>query len=117
MQEDITTFAQNLQQQAAALSESARDKKQQDMVKMNRDYENKLKEYDEQLKLSMQQITDRLSRDVEAAVGKYAQTASIDVVVDSISGRVVYVSERAQCTNSIINIMDNKQSVVKQITS
>ena len=109
MQEEITTFAKDLQQQAAALSDTARDKKQQEIVKMNRDYENKLKDCDEQLKLAMQQVTDRLSRDVEVAVSEYAQANDIDVMADSITGRVVYVSERAQCTRDIIALMDSKQ--------
>lgn len=100
-----------LKTKAATMSESARAKKEQEIVRMKREYEGLVQGSEEEMKLMMQQITDALGREIELAVAQYAQAEGLDIVIDKVTGRVLYTSDKSDCTSRIVQIMDKNHSV------
>ncbi len=98
--------------QASTLSDSARNKKELDLTNMKRDYEAMVQKYEEELKIVMQQKTELLAKEVDKAVAQIAKTEGIDAVIDRMSGRTIYASQRGNFTKKITNEM-NKQYDVK----
>lgn len=95
---------------ASTMNDSARAKKEQEIVRMNRDFESKVQSSEEELKLSMQQVTEVLAKEVEQAVTEIAKKDGLDAVIDKVTGRVVYTSGHADCTAQVIQAMDKNFS-------
>lgn len=106
--------AADFQAKAATLSEAARDKEQQRLVKMERDLKTKAQEYEETIKLSMQRMTEKLARDVEEAVAALGKEKDYDAIADTMTGRVLYVSDRVNATGDIIGKVNTKHNQLAQ---
>lgn len=91
---------------ASTMNDSARAKKEQEIVRMNRDFESKVQSSEEELKLSMQQVTEVLAKEVEQAVTEIAKNENLDAVIDKVTGRVVYTSGKSDCTSQVIQAMN-----------
>ena len=86
---------------ASTMNDSARAKKEQEIVRMNRDFEGKVQGCEEELKISMQEVTEKLARRVEESVTEYAKKNELDLVFDKVTGKIVYTSGKADCTEAI----------------
>lgn len=95
----------------STMSESARAKKEQELVRLKRDYESMVQGSEEEMKLVMQQITELLGREIEVAVTQYAQAEGLDAVIDKVTGRVLYTSSKADATTKVVTIMDKNHAV------
>lgn len=93
---------------ASMLSETARGKEEQKLAKMKREYENTVKESEEEYKLVMQQKTEQLGRKADSAIAKIAQADKLDAVVDKMTGRVIYTSDKADYTAKLIQAINNE---------
>jgi outer membrane protein len=91
---------------ASTMSDAARAKKEQEIVRMNREFESKVQSSEEELKLSMQQVTEVLAKEVEQAVTEIAKSENLDAVIDKVTGRVVYTSGKSDCTSQVIQSMN-----------
>lgn len=91
---------------ASTMNDSARAKKEQEIVRMNRDFESKVQGCEEELKIAMQEVTEKLARRVEESVTEYAKKNELDLVFDKVTGKIVYTSGKADCTESIIQGMN-----------
>ncbi len=98
--------------QASSLSDTARNKKELELTNMKRDYEAMVQKYEEELKLVMQQKTELLAKEVDKAVTRIAKEEGLDAVVDRMTGRVIFASQRGDYTDKIAREM-NKQYEVK----
>ena len=98
--------------QASTLSDSARNKKELELTNMKRDYEAMVQKYEEELKMVMQQKTELLAKEVDKAVAQIAKSEGIDAVIDRMSGRVIFASQKGDYTEKITREM-NKQYEVK----
>jgi len=99
--------ARNYQAKSTTLSVAAREKEEQELIKMQREFENKAKEYDDELKLSMRQGQERVYREVQDAVYKYGRDNNCDVVVDVATGQhFVINADKVAGTNSIVQAMN-----------
>jgi outer membrane protein len=92
--------------ESSTLNDSARAKKEQELTKMKRDYDNIVQGSEEQMKLVMQQVTEQLAKEVEQAVIEIAKNERLDAVVDRVTGRVVYTSEKSDYTTKIVKVMN-----------
>ncbi|MCK5632935.1 OmpH family outer membrane protein [bacterium] len=110
MEQQFTVAAKDFQAKASTLSESGKEREQKKLVKMEREYKSKLQESDEDMKITMQSVQERLLREHNDAVAKYAKTNEIDLVFGP--GGVVFSSEKANCTMDVIEGM-NKNFVAK----
>ena len=97
---------------SSMLSESARSKEEQQLAKMKREYEGVVKNSEEELKLIMQQKTEQLGRKVDKAVTEVAKKDGLDAVVDKVSGRVIYTSQKSDCTTKITQAMNTTYETV-----
>lgn len=96
---------------AATMNDQARAKKEQEIVKLKRDYESGLQGAEEEMKLVMQQVTEALAKEVEQAVIDLAKKEGLDAVVDKVTGRVIYASNKADYTTKVVQSMDKHYSV------
>ena len=89
-QEALMQVGNALKSKASTLSQEARDKEEQKIVKMQRDLEAKAQECEEEMRLAMQRTTERLAQDVEKAARDVALEQGLDEVIDKMTGRVIY---------------------------
>jgi Skp family chaperone for outer membrane proteins len=106
--------ATEFKSKAPALSETARDKEEKRLVKMKRDFETKVQESEEEIKMAMQRVTERLARDVEEAVTSVAKEDGLDAVVDTMTGRVIYVANGINITGKITSKVNVKHTQMAQ---
>lgn len=100
------------QAKGAAMSEAARSKEEEKLLKLKRSIENKSKECEEELQLSMQRATEKLAKDLEQAVIVVAQKEKMDAMIDAMTGRVLYVAPHVNYTSLTVTQM-NKASDIK----
>ena len=112
LRQELQAQGQNVEKEAMAfnskkttLSEDARNKEQTKLIRMRRDYENKVQTSDDELKLAAAQEQESLVRSIVDSAKEYAIEHKVDLVVDKGSGSVIYNSQKADCTADIINVM------------
>lgn len=96
---------------ASMLSDTARNKEEQKLTTMKRDYESMVQKSEEMLKLVMQQKTEQLAKQVDKAVAKIAKAEALDAVIDRMSGRVIYASPAGDYTMKITMEMNKQYDV------
>ncbi|MDR3551476.1 MAG: OmpH family outer membrane protein [Candidatus Babeliales bacterium] len=100
------TVMRELQAKAKTMNNVALAKEQKKVAEIEHTYKIKMEDAEEEMKLVMQQVTEVLAKEVELAVGELAQKEGLDAVVDKVTGRVVYTSGKADCTNRVVKLMD-----------
>lgn len=109
IQEDeqkITQKMTEFQSKASTLSASARENEEKKLRKMKTEYDTKLQESEYEMKLAMQKTTEELAQDMEKAVVEVAKKEKLDAVVDTVTGRVLYVNPSLNITQSVVKEMD-----------
>jgi len=92
---------------ATTLSLAAREKAEQELMRMKRDLENKGKAYDEDLKLLVQQGQMRVFKDLTDSVYVVGRDKNMDLMKDVATGQVVVINpDKVECTTSIVKVMD-----------
>lgn len=102
----LETAMAKYKSEATTINDTARAKKEQELTKMKRDYENTVQGSEEQMKLVMQQVTEQLAKEIEQAVVEIAKGEGLDAVVDRMTGRVVYVADKADYTAKVVKVMN-----------
>jgi Skp family chaperone for outer membrane proteins len=109
--EKIFAYAvKEFQDKAVTMSDEAREKEQTRIAKMERDFKIRAQEYEEELKREMQRATEKLSKEFEEAVAEYARAEKLDVVVDKVTGRVIYSVVDQAPTMRVVTIMDRNHT-------
>ncbi len=93
------------------MSESAREKEEKRLMKMERDLKNIVAEKEEELKQDMQQATELLAQSLDSGVVELAKKQDLDVVFDKMTGRAIYVSSKFDFTEKAIKEVDKKYEV------
>ncbi len=96
---------------ATMMSDSAREKEEKKLMKMERDIKNLVTEKEEELKMDMQLATEKLAQDMESVVIELAQQEDIDIVFDKMTGRAIYVSADFDITDKVIKRVNEKHHV------
>jgi Skp family chaperone for outer membrane proteins len=96
---------------ASTMTDAAREKEEKRIIKMERDLKNLVAEKEEELKLDMQIATEKLALDMEAAVIEVAQEENIDIVIDKMTGRALYVAETFDYTDKIIDRVNKNHQI------
>jgi Skp family chaperone for outer membrane proteins len=110
-QEKLMKEANDFQTKQATMSETAREAEQKRLAKAERDLKARGEEAEMEMKLAMQKVTDSLSKEVEVAITKVAKDKKLDAVVDTSTGRVLYVENKANYTSSLVKEMDNEHKI------
>ncbi|HLC06839.1 MAG TPA: OmpH family outer membrane protein [Candidatus Babeliales bacterium] len=96
---------------STTMSDSAREKEEKRLMKMERDLKSLVAEKEEELKLDMQLATETLAQGLEAGVTKLAKNEKLDVVFDKMTGRAIYVSEKFDFTTKAITEVNKNYEV------
>lgn len=107
----LETAMAKFKTEASTLNDSARAKKEQELVKMKREVENLVQGSEEEMKLVMQQVTEALAKEVEQAVVAIAQKDKLDAVIDKVTGRVIYSTDKADYTSKVVQSMNKNYDV------
>jgi outer membrane protein len=94
------------QAKAATLSVAAREKEEKELRRMEIDLKAKAQESDYEMKLAMQKITEELAQNMEAVIVAYAQKNNLDAVVDTITGKVLYVKPALNISKAMVKEMN-----------
>lgn len=81
---------------------------EREISRMKQDYEERMRELDQDFKMAMEQATQDLFKEVEEVVRVMAIKENLDAVIGKTTGRVLYVSNKADYTEKIIVAMDEK---------
>lgn len=96
---------------STTMSDVAREKEEKKLIKMERDLKNLVAEKEEELKLAMQLATERLAQDLELSIARLAQNENIDIVIDKMTGRAIYVSPSFDITQKAIEEMNKTYKI------
>jgi Skp family chaperone for outer membrane proteins len=102
------TAANEFKSKAATMNEASRTKRAREMEDMKRDYENFLQDCEKEMQLAMQQVTEALAKEVETAVADLAKKEGLDAVVDKITGRTIWSSDKADLTGQVVQSMNQR---------
>lgn len=92
----------------SVLTEPARENEEKNLMKMERDFKNKIQETQDELKRDMDKKTINLARSMNDAAAQVAKKEKLDLVIDKDTGRVVYCSERLNLTAKVKRGMDQQ---------
>lgn len=107
----ITQCMTEFQSKAPALSAVARENEEKKLRKMKTEYDTKLQESEYEMKLAMQKITEELSQEMDKAVVEVAKRDQIDAVVDTATGRVLYVKSELNITQAVVAQMNTENQI------
>jgi Skp family chaperone for outer membrane proteins len=95
----------------AAMSESAREAKQAELMKMRRDFEGMAQEKEEEFKRLQAKLNDRLTKEILETAADMGKAEGYDELKDIDSGRTLYVNPNYVVTSKYIGRMDKKYDV------
>lgn len=114
--EEITAKGQKLEQEArtfeskkTTMSESAGQSEAKRLAKDKRELEARVQECQQDFQVAQQKATENILKEVRECATLVAKAEGLDVVIDKMSGQVLYSSAKAECSNSVIALMDKKQ--------
>jgi outer membrane protein len=99
------------QNQAAVLSDEVRVNKEKELRTEQANLKTKVEESEYELKLAVQKTTEELAKDIEKAVTAVAKRENLDAVVDTMTGRVLYVADKLDITTVVVNQMNTDHAV------
>jgi Skp family chaperone for outer membrane proteins len=93
------------------MTDSAREKAEKQLIKMERDIKNLVAEKEEEIKADMQVATETLAQGLDAGVAKLAKNENLDVIFDKMTGRAMYVSEKFDFTDKAIKEVNKNYEI------
>jgi Skp family chaperone for outer membrane proteins len=99
------------QAKGATLSIAAREKEEKELRRMEIDLKAKAQESDYEMKLAMQKITEELAHNMEAVIISYAEKNNLDAVVDTITGKVLYVKPALNISKAMVKEMNTDHQI------
>jgi len=112
LNESYENHVRNLQAKSSTLSVAARQKAEQEAMRMKRELEGKAREYEEELKLAMNQAQDKLFKELSDAVYECGRKEGNDIMVDVATGRVYLINpDKVASTTDIVKSMDKNYDV------
>jgi len=104
--EDFEKRARELERKKSMLTDSARENEQTELVKLQREIENSMREMEQDYKMAANKATERISKEITKSVAEIAKADDIDIVVDMQTGRAIYVADTANYTDKVKDLMD-----------
>lgn len=95
----ITKAVNEYKAKETTMADSARESEQARLMKMRRDFEAMVQEKDEEMKRLQAKLNEQLTKEALATAGELAQSEGLDVVVDTDSGKVLYVASNVNYTS------------------
>ena len=96
---------------STTMSDTAREKEEKKLLKMERDIKTLVAEKEEDLKADMQMATETLAQGLDTGIAKLAKNEKLDVIFDKMTGRAMYVSEKFDFTTKAIKEVDKNYEI------
>lgn len=94
--------------QQVAMSETGRELIEKKLAREQRDLKLLIEEREQELKLAMNKATESLFRELESIVAELAKQEHLNAVIDSASGRVLYVNNSVDYSDKMVVVWDTK---------
>lgn len=111
--EDLTKERSEYTRKKSMLSESARENKEKELMKKERDFKNKIQESKEEYEMTFNKATEQVFKEITEAVIETAKEEGLDAVFDMNSGRAIYVADKVNYTAKVKGSMDEKYKAKK----
>lgn len=110
-QQRIVALDNDIKTKGSLLNVDERRKMENEFVTLQRDFQNKMQDWKNELQYTMQRETDAMIKEIEQASKILAQNSDKAVVVDAPTGRVLYLRDDRNSTNDMIALLDNQYSM------
>lgn len=97
----------------STLSADARDKQEKYLAKAKREYQSYVEERQQDFQKEQAKATEKVLKEVKESASLVAKAEKIDVIVDKMTGQVLYNSPKADFSDKIIVSMDKKHAAPK----
>ncbi len=106
----------DLKAKASTMDQQVLAKKGRELDKQRRDLEERVREEEETIKVTMQKETEVLAEQVERGIVAVAKERGVDAVIDKMTGRVMYTKDEnnGDITKDAINRVDTESRKLAQ---
>lgn len=97
---------QNLTKQAVLMKESERVKAQRRFQLRVRDYERKMRDVQDELRLREREITDEILKDLQKIIGEVGKTGRFTMILER--GQLLYTDKGTDITDDVIQLYNER---------
>ena len=108
MAEQLKKMQENLEKNALTMSDSERQKREREFGDMNRDFQRRQREFNEDLAQRRKEEFDGILERANRAVKQIAETEKLDVVFQN--EQVVWASTRIDITDKVIKALEDTRA-------
>lgn len=112
LQDKLRQAEQEFTAKRSTLSKTARETEEAKLVALKSELSSLIETSKLKVSRAVQEKTEEMVAAVEQAAAEVAKKQGIDVILDTVSGRTLYVSEKAMVTQDLVKEM-NKQNELK----
>ena len=105
-EQKITKAVNEYKAKESTMADAAKETEQARLMKMRRDFEGMVQEKDEEMKRLQAKLNEQLTKEALQTAGELAQTEGLDVVVDTDSGKVLYVASNVNYTGKFTDCIN-----------
>lgn len=113
-QQDMIKVKTELDQKASTMKPELLRTQEKKLGDMQRNYQNDMQDWRNELQFAMQRETDAMIKEIEAAAKDLATKAGKKAVIDSQTGRVLYLHDDLNSTNELISVMNSQHDAKKK---
>ena len=107
-EQEVTKALADYKAKESTLSDAAKEAEQTKIMKMRRDFEAMVQEKDEELKRLQQKFNDQLTKEALQVAAELGKAKSLDAVVDTDTGKVLYVASHVDYSAEFTTIMNKR---------
>jgi len=112
LQDKLRQAEQEFTAKRSTLSKAARETEEAKLVALKSELSSLIETSKLKVSRAVQEKTEEMVAELEEAARKVAEKQGLDVILDTVSGRVLYASKEAMVTEDLVKEM-NKQSDLK----
>lgn len=117
LQNQIQQDMANFQSKAATMSETSRERTAKNIKKAQVELELLAKERQEDFQVLQQKQTEKMLTAIRESAKEVAARDGIDIITDKATGQVLYSSEKADLSNSLVKSMNTQFAANKAKTA
>ncbi len=110
-QQRMVSLKNDLETKASMVTADERRKMEKELNELQRGFQGKMKDWQEELQYCMHKETDAMVKEIEQAARTLAENANKAIVVDAPTGRVLYLRDDKNSTSDLVTLLDNQYSI------
>lgn len=108
-QKEVEKLKEDLEKRGMVLSESVRTEKEREYQVKLRDLQRMQRDYEESLKQKDRELSDQILRDLEAIVKKMGEEGKYTLILERNQPPIIYISNAVDLTDEVIKIADRQK--------